>query len=240
MPHPDNPADLLRRALRADPARPFVTYHDVASGGRVELSVATFANWVDKTAGLLRDELDVDPILNPATTVSLVLPAHWLGLVWAQAAWTAGARLALGPVPQPAVSVRPVPRLDTEPHEADATNVVVVGTTPLGGAAGAEVPPGALDYGREVLGQPDHFDAMATPDDPGLEALLRSARERATLLEPHSRILVVAAHVDAAVVRDGLLVPLLTDSAVVLVTGAATDDQVAAISAQERARGLPD
>ena len=51
------PADLLRSALAADPARPLVTFYDDATGERVELSVATFANWVAKTANLLQDEL---------------------------------------------------------------------------------------------------------------------------------------------------------------------------------------
>ena len=44
------PADLLRSALAADPGRPLVTFYDDATGERVELSVATFANWVAKTA----------------------------------------------------------------------------------------------------------------------------------------------------------------------------------------------
>ena len=42
------------------PARPLVTFYDDATGERVELSVATYANWVAKTAGLAQDELDVE------------------------------------------------------------------------------------------------------------------------------------------------------------------------------------
>jgi uncharacterized protein (TIGR03089 family) len=42
-------ADLLRR----DPGRPLVTFYDDATGERVELSVATYANWVAKTSSLL-------------------------------------------------------------------------------------------------------------------------------------------------------------------------------------------
>ena len=49
----------LAATLRTDPGRPLVTFYDDATGERVELSVATYANWVAKTAGLVQDELDV-------------------------------------------------------------------------------------------------------------------------------------------------------------------------------------
>ena len=67
------PADLLRSALAADPARPLVTFYDDATGERVELSVATFANWVAKTANLLQGELSAAP----GDRLALLLPAHW-------------------------------------------------------------------------------------------------------------------------------------------------------------------
>src|SRR3954452_11141926 len=73
---------LLRRA----PARPLVTFYDDATGERVELSVATYANWVAKTAGLLQDELGVDR----GGVVLVDLPTHWLGPVWLGAAWRLG------------------------------------------------------------------------------------------------------------------------------------------------------
>ena len=47
------PPQLLDEALRRDPARPLLTFYDDATGERTELSVATFANWVAKTANLL-------------------------------------------------------------------------------------------------------------------------------------------------------------------------------------------
>ncbi|MBK3590271.1 TIGR03089 family protein, partial [Streptomyces sp. MBT57] len=66
-------ADLLRSALAADPARPLVTFYDDATGERVELSVATFANWVAKTANLLQSDLAAEP----GDRLALLLPAHW-------------------------------------------------------------------------------------------------------------------------------------------------------------------
>lgn len=76
------PAELLQACLRRDSARPFVTWYDDATGERVELSVATVANWAAKTANLLRDD-DVEAVrLEPA--------GHWLAAVAALGAWTAG------------------------------------------------------------------------------------------------------------------------------------------------------
>jgi acyl-CoA synthetase (AMP-forming)/AMP-acid ligase II len=76
------PAELLTAALRQDAARPLVTWYDDATGDRVELSVATAANWAAKTANLLTDE-----------GVEAVRPepaAHWLSAVVALGAWTGG------------------------------------------------------------------------------------------------------------------------------------------------------
>ncbi|HET6729744.1 MAG TPA: TIGR03089 family protein, partial [Jiangellaceae bacterium] len=73
------PPALLRSVLARDGARPLLTYYDDATRERVELSVTTFDNWVSKTAGLLRDGLDVAP----GDRVALLLPAHWQSLVLA-------------------------------------------------------------------------------------------------------------------------------------------------------------
>ena len=80
------PADLLSSALAADPARPLLTYYDDAVGERVELSVATFANWVAKTANLLQGDLATEP----GDRVALLLPAHWQTAVWLMACLAAG------------------------------------------------------------------------------------------------------------------------------------------------------
>ncbi|CAM5682143.1 acyl-CoA synthetase [Streptomyces badius] len=79
-------ADLLRSALSADPARPLVTFYDDATGERVELSVATFANWVAKTANLLQGDLSAEP----GDRLALLLPAHWQSAVWLLACSSVG------------------------------------------------------------------------------------------------------------------------------------------------------
>src|SRR4051795_3315770 len=80
---------LLNPVLAADAARPLITFYDDATGERIELSGATFANWVAKTANLLRDECDV----GPGSTVAVLLPAHWQCATALCAAWACGARV---------------------------------------------------------------------------------------------------------------------------------------------------
>lgn len=87
---------LLAAALRTDPGRPLLTmYDDFPQPGseRIELSVATFDNWVAKTANFLLDEL----MLEPGEPVAVELPAHWQTAVVEVAVLVAGGRLTAGP-----------------------------------------------------------------------------------------------------------------------------------------------
>jgi len=81
------PADLLAATLRRDAAAPLVTYYDDTTGERVELSGATLANWVAKTANLLQDEFDV----TAGSTVAVALPVHWQTAAVLLAVWSCGA-----------------------------------------------------------------------------------------------------------------------------------------------------
>lgn len=80
------PSDLLARELQRDGSRPFITWYDVATGARVELSVATTANWVAKAAGYLADEL----IILPGDPVLIEPALHWITAVLLLAIWTVG------------------------------------------------------------------------------------------------------------------------------------------------------
>src|SRR3954452_25031211 len=86
------PAHLLSSALATDPARPLVTFYDDATGERVELSVATFANWVAKTANLLQDDLAAAP----GDRLALLLPAHWQTAAWLLACSSVGVVAEVG------------------------------------------------------------------------------------------------------------------------------------------------
>ncbi len=253
MAAPLDPADLLSRAKRRDPARPLITYYDLDSGGRTELSVATVENWVAKTAGMLSDELDVAD----GDVVDVDLPAHWLGLVVLAATWTLGAAVALpadggtpgtgtpgpgasgsGASAPAAVRVRAAAEVTSrQAHGGDGSRLVVASTRPLGGPAGIPLPPGAVDLGRDALGYPD---VLTVPAVPSPDPLLCAAALPPS--EPGARALVVASRLDSTVAVDALLLPLRDDGSVVLVCTTSSlphDDataapDIAAIAADER------
>ncbi|MDX2605904.1 TIGR03089 family protein [Streptomyces caniscabiei] len=164
------PADLLRSALAADPARPLVTFYDDATGERVELSVATFANWVAKTANLLQGELSAEP----GDRVALLLPAHWQTAVWLLACSSVGVVAEVGGDPGAADLVVSGP--DTlDAARACSGERVALALRPLGGRF-PQVPAGFADYAVEVPSQGDRFVAYA-PVDPEEAALVVAGRE---------------------------------------------------------------
>src|SRR4051812_24717549 len=84
-------SSLLGAALRDDPGRPLVTWYGAGASERVELSVATAANWVAKTANYLEDDRDV----GPGDALGLAPTPHWVSAVVAWATWTLGAAVDL-------------------------------------------------------------------------------------------------------------------------------------------------
>ncbi|KIF74715.1 acyl-CoA synthetase [Streptomyces sp. 150FB] len=158
------PADLLRSALTTDPARPLVTFYDDATGERVELSVATFANWVYKTANLLQGDLAAEP----GDRLALLLPAHWQSAVWLLACSSVGVAVEIGGDPAEADLVVSGP--DTlEAARACRGERVALALRPLGGRF-PQAPAGFADYAVEVPGQGDRFAPFA-PVDPEATAL---------------------------------------------------------------------
>jgi uncharacterized protein (TIGR03089 family) len=77
-------ASLFVENVASDPARPLLTWYSPAE--RTELSGATLANWVNKTANLIVDELG----LGAGDTASVNLPPHWQTSSIMLACWTAG------------------------------------------------------------------------------------------------------------------------------------------------------
>ncbi len=164
------PADLLRSALAADPGRPLVTFYDDATGERVELSVATFANWVAKTANLLQGDLGA----GPGDRVALLLPAHWQTAVWLLACSSVGVVADMdGDAAAADVVVSGPDSLDAA--RACGGERVALALRPLGGRF-PEVPGGFLDYAVEVPGQGDRFVPFS-PVDPEGAALIVAGRE---------------------------------------------------------------
>lgn len=223
-PTTETPAGLLDQALRTDPARPLVTFYDDATGERVELSVATFANWVAKTANLLQDELGAQP----GDRCALLLPAHWQTAVWVVACFAAGVVAAPGADPAGADLVVSGP--DTlEAARGCGGERVALALRPLGGRF-PQAPGGFADYAVEVPSQGDRFAPYAPvdPDAPALElpggttlsgrdVVLRArASARELGLSQGSRLLSGAAFDDWDGLAAGLLAPLAADASVVL------------------------
>ncbi|MFD8965385.1 TIGR03089 family protein [Streptomyces sp. NPDC059568] len=159
-------ADLLRSALATDPARPLVTFYDDATGERVELSVATFANWVSKTANLLQGDLGAAP----GDRLALLLPAHWQSAVWLLACSSVGVTVDIGGDPAAADLVVSGPDLEAlDAARACGGERVALALRPLGGRF-PRPPQGFIDYAVEVPGQGDRFAPYA-PVDPDAPAL---------------------------------------------------------------------
>ncbi|WP_327189559.1 TIGR03089 family protein [Streptomyces xinghaiensis] len=218
------PADLLRSALAADPSRPLVTFYDDATGERVELSVATLANWVAKTANLLQGDLAVQP----GDRAALLLPAHWQTAVWLLACSSVGVLADLGGDPAAADLVVTGP--DTlEEARACRGERVALSLRPLG-ARFPEPPSGFADYAVEVPGQGDHFAPFAPvdPDGPALAfagageltaaQVVERARADAATREytPVSRVLSGLPFDSWDGLSAGLLAPLAAGGSVVL------------------------
>ncbi|WP_286253441.1 TIGR03089 family protein [Streptomyces graminofaciens] len=218
------PADLLRSALAADPARPLVTFYDDATGERVELSVATFANWVAKTANLLQGELSVEP----GDRVALLLPAHWQTAVWLLACSSVGVVADVAGDPAAADVVVSGP--DTlDAALACRGERVALALRPLGGRF-PQPPAGFVDYAVEVPSQGDRFVPYASvdPDEPALivagrefsgAEVVERARDEATglgLTGPGSRLLSGLGYDTWEGLSAGLYAPLATGGSVVL------------------------
>ncbi len=184
---------LLGPLLAGDAASPLITFYDDATGERIELSGATFGNWVAKTANFLRDECDVEP----GSTVAVLLPAHWQCAAALCAVWACGARVVDGAAGADVALATE----DTLAAAADAELVVGFSLDAFGRGLGRALPAGAIDYATEVRVHGDHFAALTpVPDtapalgDEDVAAVVAVARARAAelALTPADRVLSTA------------------------------------------------
>jgi uncharacterized protein (TIGR03089 family) len=177
---------LLRPMLAAAPGRPLITHYDDDAGTRVELSVATLANWVAKTANWLTAEHDVEP----GTPIAVQLPPHWQTAGILLGAWWCGAHI----VPDPtAAALTFLPPNGSAPG---APLVAIASLDPMGRDLGPASE--TLDYIAESRLHPDDYLPLIsvpgnTPALAGstVDEVLATARTQATTLglTPTSRLL---------------------------------------------------
>ncbi|MCW2800347.1 MAG: hypothetical protein JWQ70_1819 [Aeromicrobium sp.] len=206
-----------------DPSRPLLTYYDMATGERVELSTTTTANWVAKTSNFLVDDLDAEP----GTRIRIGLSSHWLRFVWLLSSWSVAAAV----VDRDADIGLTGPELDaTEPIRLAAS------LRPFG-ARFLEPPVDFTDIGAEVPGHGDHFAAL-DPPEPTTVALdlggaVRSHAELLSETRPDARRRLVGT---GSVARDAdlLVAACLGGGSLVLLASAGPAD-VERVAAQEGA-----
>jgi len=212
-----------------DPAQPLLTLY--AGGGRVELSGATTANWVAKTANLL-----VDGLGSPQR-VGLLLPLHWQTLCLLLATVATGATAVVADEPDEldgcdaafVVAGRAAEALDQGVDE-----VLALSGHPFGVALPAvpPLPTMVQDYAREVPAYGDSWGGAA-PARVSVEVGGGPLPELPALgLSAADRVLVGISPTDPAALAV-LLAVLRAGASVVLVPGDEVD--LPATAATERA-----
>ncbi len=218
----------LQRRVRTAGAEPLLTHYDLDTGGRTELSVTTFANWVAKTANLIED-LGADSGL-VALPLALRRPGHWMTLLWPLAAWQRECAITLDAAGADVAMVGPD---DPEPLVPGAT--LACSLHPLGLALRG-LPDGVLDFTTEALAQPDRAGVL--PNAPNAPAWIDGAEvySHADLAAtpPVSGRVLVRPSTALQTLRDAVIGPLLGGGSSVVVEGEADDARLAAIAASER------
>jgi uncharacterized protein (TIGR03089 family) len=210
-----------------DPAQPLLTLY--AGPARVELSGATTANWVAKSANLL-----VDGLGSP-DRVGLLLPLHWQGVALLLAGAATGATVVLASEPADLAGC-PVAFVLAEYAEAalDAgvEDVLALSGHPLG-AALPVVPAMVLDYAREVPSYGDHWNGPGGPA-PRFEVEGRVAGAPPELgLSGADRVLTALDPATSAGLLLGLLGPLAAGASLVLVPEPSSADLLAITTAEQ-------
>lgn len=217
--------DSLLRGI-ADPAQPFLTYYDGATGERIELSAITTANWVAKTSNFLVDGLDAEP----GTRVRLDLPTHWETFVWILSAWSVGAILTDHDADIAVVGPSLVAEEETK---------VALSLKPLG-LPFDKTPSGFIDYNAEVLGHGDHFQSFDPPTADSialdLDGHLLSHGEADERVEANpARVLL---ELDTLARDCDVLIAACRGNGSLVITANSTSPQRAMIAVDEHARPL--
>src|SRR5215207_409121 len=162
-------AERLRQRARLAGSAPLLTYYDVESGARTELSATSFSNWVDKTSNLLADEVaagEGDVISMP---LAVEAPGHWLTAVWQLACWQVGLVVDLD---NPTLSAAVVTGRSWQRYSGH--DIFACALHPLGFGFGEPLPNGVRDYAIEVRSHADRY--VGYPQEPDATAWVDAER----------------------------------------------------------------
>lgn len=193
--------------VTARPDQPLVTFYDDATGERAELSGATLANWVAKTANMLVDGLG----LAPGDIACVRLPPHWQTAGVLLGCWVAGLTVDLTGDSPAAVAFVAEPASPLPP----ADEVYALALAPFGMPFRGAVPPGTQDFIVEMRGYGDHLPPLATrPEQVALAPSTTHAALAAAVPDLPARVLIdTDANPDPV---DWLVAPLLAGASTVL------------------------
>lgn len=217
----------LRRRTSAAGGDPLITYYDLGSAERTELSAVTVSNWVDKTCWLLIDEYGLELGDIVLLDVARTHPGHWVTACLELACWRLGVTVALDNEAEARLVVSgPGYATGLEQARELGADLLACSLHPLGLPFTDSLPHGVADYSLEVRGQPDQFAAMpVSPDEPAWrsdEATLSQAEIGAVEGSTQRRLLQPSTPWPTA--RDGILAALVGGGSVVVVVG---DDEAA-------------
>ncbi|SBT52117.1 TIGR03089 family protein [Micromonospora auratinigra] len=204
----DNIARVFADAIATDPTRPLLTWYDDATGERTELSGATCANWVAKTANLLVDEVG----LGPGDRAAVLLPPHWQTAAVLLGCWSAKLTV-VGDPGDVDVLFAAASRVD-EAARWSAGDRYALALDPFA-LPMRQVPAGFTDFVSAVRGHGDHYTPYPRGGEGDAALLARAQARGAELgLVQGDRVLIdVTAHPDPV---DWLLAPLLAGATLVL------------------------
>ena len=210
--------ELLQRRVRADGAQPLLTCYD-ATSARTELSAITYANWVAKCATMIIDTLDA----GPGDTIDLGVlrhhPGHWMAMVWAGAAWTAGVTIATEPDADTDISVS-----GPELEFSGSGLQLACSLHPLALGFTEPLPEGVIDWAVEVKGEPDVF--LGSPATGHAPAWGSRPQTEILAVEPvQDRVLIDCRSVSDPLraLQLGLIGPLLGGGSAVCILGGDPD-----------------
>ncbi|QDP98659.1 TIGR03089 family protein [Microlunatus elymi] len=232
---------MLAARNRTAGALPLITYYDEDRGERTELSGTSYANWVDKTAGLLVDEVLIESGQPVRLDLARSAPLHWVTLVWVAACWRVGCPVLVGDASAgfggsdaAVVVVGPDSAFD---QPAAGVETIACSLHPLGLGFTDPLPDGVIDYGIEVRAQPDSFrgpfpDPAATAwiEDPGLHPTRLTQAEVITSSpvsssSPARRTMIIPDPSESlwTNLQRALVNPVITGGSVVIMVGAAPE-----------------